>query len=57
VNPAYHIDPEGEFVDFEILDDTGLTKPTVLTVPTDELGRIYTTARAAQLGADSRGDL
>jgi hypothetical protein len=55
--PSYHIDPEGEFVDFEIPEPTGLTRPTVITVPTDELGRIYTTARAAQLGADTRGDL
>ena len=54
---SYHVDPDGEFVDFEIPDDTGLTRPTVITIPTDELGRIYTTARAAQLGADSMGNL
>lgn len=59
MTPAYHhIDPDGEFVDFELFDEFGLLeKPIVLTIPTDELGRIYTTARAAQLGADSMGNL
>ncbi len=44
------IDPDGEYVDLS-------TGDLVITVQTDEIERIYNQLRAAQLGADSRGNL
>jgi hypothetical protein len=54
---SFHCDPAGEFVDLQVDEATGLTPPYVITIPTAEVERIYTTLRAAQLGVDPWGNL
>ena len=55
---TYHCDPDGAFVDICVdIPAFRVAAPITVTIPTEEIERVYNTLRASQLGADLQGNL
>jgi hypothetical protein len=54
---TFYCDPDGEYVDLMVQESSGMAAPLTVTIPTEEIERVYNTLRAAQLGADMQGNL